>query len=254
MDYENFALPFIERLIERALGGLAFTELPGQQGGPRLALESPSPEGGCTGYVRLWQGNANGHIDRMTHVRLHSAPADTHLLFIFGRADTPMPHFHAQVVQFAADACVYNADLLPRLDPVDHPEYYREVFGPLTKAFWTATQKPENVCAQVAANPALAVYLSPWGIAAGRPTNRAELDRVGPQIHAYLDHYLALAAQLEDRQADPMMLRARHRRHLELFMSEDLDPRAWKGVRRIVGDLATEDIRAILRQSLINTR
>jgi hypothetical protein len=252
MDYENFALPFMERLMEGALGRLALTELPGHRGGPRLTLGSPASEGGSTGYVRLWQGNAGARIDRMTQVRLQSAAADTHLLFIFGREETPMPHFHAQVVQFAADACVYNADLLPRLDPVDHPDYYREVFGPLTKAFWTATQIQENVCAQVAANPALAVYLSPWGIAAGRPTNRAELERVGPQIHAYLEHYLALAARLEDRQADPVMLRARHHRHLELFMSEDLDPRAWKGVRRIVGDAATEELRAILRESLIN--
>ena len=40
----------------------------------------------------------------------------------------------------------------------------------------------------------LALYMSPWGIASGQ-TDREELEKVRPSIDAYLDHYLALAAE-----------------------------------------------------------
>ncbi|RMF96528.1 MAG: hypothetical protein D6727_08060 [Gammaproteobacteria bacterium] len=229
----------------QARGG--FEELTGPGGGPYLRFSAADGDGNG-GSLRLWRAAAP--FDRMLHVRLGGEPVDTNLFFLFARSESVVPHFHGQVVQFGEDACVYNADLLPRLDPVDHPDYFRLAFEPLNMAYWKATQKPENACASAPANPAIAVYLSPWSIGAARPTDRAELERVAPQIQAYLDHCLDLASSLDYPAPDAELMRARDRRHLAAFFDERLDPRAWKGVRRLIGTDQTEQMRALLMQPL----
>jgi len=250
MSGEQFGLAFIEGLIARCLDGAAFEEIPGESGGPRLALKQAADPAVPAGHVRLWAARGDGLLDRMIHFRLLSAPVDTQLLFVFGRSDTAMPHFHAQVVQFSADGCVYNADLLPRLDAVDHPEYFRSVFGPLSKAYWRATKNIDNVCARAPANPALVPYLSPWGIATGSPTDRAELERVAPQLEAYAEHFLSLVNGFDVPDLDPGALRDRDRRHLDCFFDERLDPRAWKGVYRVIGERAGQHVRHLLKKQL----
>jgi len=175
---------------------------------------------------------------------------DTQLFFLFGRSDTCMPHFHAQVVQFAPEACVFNADYLPRLDPVDHPEYFTEVFAPITKPYWKAINDTDNICALAPANPAIAAYLSPWSIGCGRPTTRAELDRVAPQIDAFLAHYLTLAGQLAYQGPDAGSLRERDHHHLDLFFADQLDPRAWKGVYGVIGEDIGHRIKDIVKSEL----
>ena len=248
MTDAEFGYGFVTDLVRRILDHTPMEELRGPAGGPHLDLVNAA-DGAPAGFLRLWRA-PQGRLDRMIHFRLQSAPVDTQLLFLFGDAGTCMPHFHGQVVQFAPDACVYNADLLPRLDPVDHPDYFREVYGPVTKAYWKATGDEKNACSRAPGNPAMAVYLSPWSIAAGRPTTRADLERVTPSIHAYLDHALGLAAHLRYAGPDAATLRERDRRHMALFQSDELDPRAWKGVYRVVGDDVGQRIKSIFREPL----
>lgn len=248
----SFGLDFIEDLIARSQSERSFAEHTGSGGGPHRALVRADDPTQSAGYLRLWAATGDGRIDRMIHVRLRSDPVDTQLFFVFGRSDTAMPHFHAQVVQFSPDACVYNADWLPRLDPVDHPDYYTEVFGPITKAYWKAINDRENMCALAPANPAIAAYLSPWSIGVGQPTTRAELDTVTPQIHAFLAHYLQLAGGFEYPVDDGEALRARDARHLDTFFSDHLDPRAWKGVYGVIGEATGRELKQILKNSLHN--
>ena len=248
MANENFGLAFVDDLVRRCEAALDLTERLGESGGPCLSLSAPNGSGEDRGFLRLWAGTTP--VDRMVHVRLAGDPADTQLFFLFGRPDTVMPHFHGQVVQFGPDACIYNADLIPRLDPVDHRAYFDTVFGPITKAYWRATQMPEHACASAPANPAIAVYLSPWSIGAARPATRAELERVGEQIHVYLDHWLELAKTLDYPAPTADDLRERDRRHLDAFFDERLDPRAWKGVYRLVGPDQGQAIRRALMQAL----
>jgi hypothetical protein len=96
----------------------------------------------------------------------------------------------------------------------------------------------------------MALYLSPWGIAAGRPTTREELERVTPSILAYVDHCLRLSGQLRYSGPPASQLRDRDRRHMELFQSDQLDPRAWKGVYRILGEPAGQRLKEVLRTPL----
>lgn len=248
MTSSDFGFEFISGLVARCTSQLPCEERTGADGAPLLQLTAAEDADQPAGFLRLWAGSER--VDRMIHIRLAGDPADTQLFFLFGTAASVMPHFHGQVVQFGADRCVYNADLLPRLDPIDHPDYFDAVFGPITKAYWRATQNADNACASAPANPAIAAYLSPWSIGVGRPTDRAELERVGEQIHVYLDHWLDLVNTLDYPPPGPAEMSERNRRHLEGFFSERLDPRAWKGVYRLVGTDQGQEMRRILMNNL----
>ena len=243
-----FGAEFIQTILERCLAGHDFEEQRGTDGGPRLQFESLGDSPAPAGFLRLWRAAAP--LDRMLHVRLQGHPADTQLFFVFAQSESVVPHLHAQVVQFGEDSCVYNADLLPRLDPVDHPEYFTQVFEPITRDYWKATQTKGNACASAPTNPAIAVYLSPWGLGADRPTDRAELERVGPHILAYVDHLLGLVQTLDYPAPDPDLMRARDRRHLACFFDERLDRRAWKGVYGLLGEQQGRELRRLLATPL----
>ena len=250
MHTPSFGLEFIEGLIDMSSAAVEFDEIGDPAGEPRLRLARADDPAQPAGYLRLFMATDDSHIDRMVHFRLQSDPVDTQLFFLFGRAETAMPHFHAQVVQFSADACVFNADWLPRLDPVDHPGYYDKVFGPVTKAYWKAINDRDNICALAPANPAIAAYLAPWSIGVGRPTNKDELDRVAPQIIEFMRHALELAHVLDYSAPDSASLGDRDRRHLDCFFDDKLDPRAWKGVYSVIGEAAGHEVKDIFKTPL----
>jgi len=200
------------------------------------------------GSVRLWQAEPHSALDRMAHVQLLAGPVVTQLFFIFGKRSGCMPHFHSQLVQFPPDGCVYNADLMPRLDAVMHPGYFTNVYSDLTKPYLKATSKTENSCSKALMNPAIAAFLSPWGIVSHR-TDTAEYERVRPHLDAYLTHYLQLPESLQST-ASSEELTQRDAAHLERFFDDDLDPRAWNGVYRIIGEAAGKQIKAILKTPL----
>ncbi|MDP6436779.1 MAG: hypothetical protein QF790_05020 [Gammaproteobacteria bacterium] len=247
MSDTPYSFEFIERLIDKSLAALDWEERPGADGGPYMSLTfAENPDQGA-GYVRVW-GAPTGPMDRMIHMRMQAGPVETQLLFLFGRSDTSMPHLHAQVVQFPPAGYVYNIDLIPRLDAIDHPEWFEKVFGPLRRPYKKAVSNRDNSCAQAPANPALAVFMSPWGIGSAH-TDRDELDRVEPSIVAYMDHYLVLAADSWDV-ADPAGQAARDQRHMERFFADDLDPRAWNGVYRIIGEESGRAVKALFQSPL----
>jgi hypothetical protein len=246
MSATPFSLAFAEELIAKALGAIAWEERGSGPESPHIQLAMAEDASVPAGYVRFWVAPAESNLDRMLHMRLLAGPVETHLVFIFGRADTSMPHFHAQAVQFPPAGCVYNADLIPRVDPVDDPEWFNRVFGHLRRPYKQAVSDPQNTCAQAPANPALALYMSPWGIASSL-TDEAELQRVRPSIDAYLEHYLLLANEADWVVTDPEALRARDARHLQQFFSDELDPRAWNGVYRIVGEASGKAVKALMQ-------
>lgn len=246
---QTFSLPWAEARRDRVLAALPFTEATGADGStPLLPLASATDPALPAGWVRRYDGSGPHQGDRIVHFRLASAAVDTELLFFFGRADTAMPHLHLQVVQFGADACVFNADWLPRLDPVDYPDYQRRVLEPMNTPYWKAINDRTRACSHAPANPAIAAYLSPWSIGASRPAPQAELVAVTPAIDAYLDHWVGLAKAMPFNGPDAATLRARDARHLACFLDERLDPRAWRGVYAAVGEAAGHAVRRLIQQ------
>lgn len=250
MSNPSFGNAFVADIIARVQGAIAFEERPGIGGGPCLSLRTVAEPVQDAGHVRLWSGPAVGLADRIIHFRLLGGPVDTQLLFLFGRPDSVLPHLHIQVVQFSPDACVFNADFLPRLDPVDYPDYFRAVFEPLNTPYWKAVNDYQNVCSHAPGNPAIASFLSAWSIGCSRPSTRAELDRVTPSIHAFVDHWLKMAPGFDFPGPDAATLRRRDARHLACFMDERLDPRAWKGVYRAIGEETGHRIRSLISQPI----
>ena len=237
---------FISELINTTLAHIKMAEQETDKG---AYLPLRSVDNADAGYLRLWQAPADSAIDRMIHIRLLAGPVQTQLLFIFADESSALPHFHAQSVEFPPDGCVYNIDFMPRLDAIEHPLYYTEVFSALTKPYLKATSKIENSCARALMNPAIAAYLSPWGIVSHR-TNTEELVRLRPLLECYLTHYLYLARGLTYAGASPEQLSHRSRKHLARFFDDDLDPRAWRGVYGIIGEPTGQRLKTILQTSL----
>lgn len=250
MSSGSFSLPFAEDLVARSLASLRFSERTGNGGGPLLQLKTVNAPHADAGFLRLWIAEPGSLADRMLHFRLCAGPVDTQLFFLFGRADSVMPHFHAQVVQFSPDACVFNADFLPRLDPVDCPDYFRQVFHPLNMPYWKAINDYQNVCSHAPGNPAIATFLSHWSIGTSRPATENELVKVTPSIHGYLSHWLDLADKLRFEGPNAEVLRQRDAKHLAYFLDESLDPRAWKGVYTVVGNEIGQQIRQTIARPL----
>ncbi len=249
MTAKPYSLVFIDSVIDEILEGGHFDEVSGPDGGPYLPLTHSDSPDTSAGYVRLWRGYESSVLDRMVHMRLVAGPVETQLLFIMGLADSCMPHLHVQVVQFPPEGCVYNADLMPRLDAVYHPDWFTRGCSGLRRPYRQATSERGNSCAQAPANPALAVYMSPWGISSAR-TDKAELDRVEPQLRDYVSHYMKLAAEADWEAPDGEDARERDKRYLQVFFGDDLDPRAWHGVYKVVGEARGRVIKSLLRTPL----
>jgi hypothetical protein len=244
-----YSFEFVRKLLTKTLAAVELEERHGADDGPYMALQFADNPEQSAGYVRLWAAKPGSSLDRMIHMRLQAGAVETQLMFIFGRADSAMPHLHAQVVQFPPAGYVYNIDLLPRVDAIDHPEWFERVFGPLRRPYKQAISDSSNSCAQAPANPALAIYMSPWGIGSSQ-TDREELDRVTPSIEAYLDHYLSLAQSGDWEVADPVAQAERDSRHLQQFFADELDPRAWNGVYRILGEEPGRAVKALFQTPL----
>ena len=243
MTDQPFSLTYIQRLIDRFLSLEGWEELKQTDETPWMSLSLVDGAEGSAGFVRVWRGPENTELDRMVHMRLIAGPVETQLLFVFGRSTTSLPHLHAQIVQFPPDGCVYNMDYLPRLDPVEFPGWFGKVFSDLRRPYRKATADSSNSCAQAPANPALAAYMSPWGIASGR-SNLEELEKVWDSLEAYVDHYLELVGQSDWQECSGDALSNRDRKHLEIFFADEMDPRAWNGVYKIIGEEPGKAIKA----------
>ena len=238
-----FDQEYMDELLERSQSAISLLE-DRPEGGAYLPLTSVGNDGADAGELRLWRAET-GPVERMTYVRLLGGPVTTHLFFLNGRADQLMPHFHAQIISFPNEKCVFNTDLIGRLDPVNNPEHYQRVFHPLDKVYREATGNHQYTCASAPGNPALSVYLSPWGIGSGF-ADVAEFQQIRPALLKYLEHYLSLAGESGWEPTPDTDVVSRDFRHQELLLSDELDPRAWQGVYRIVGIESGHAIKKIL--------
>lgn len=240
--------PLIDSVIAELVAATDLREIHSSGAEPYLPLTFAEAPEQSAGSVRLWQAADDSPLDRMVHMRLAAGPVLTQLLFVFGRADNCMPHIHLQTVEFPPDGCVYNVDILPRLDPVTHPSWFKKIYNGLRRPYRAAVSDAANSCAQAPANPALAFYMSPYGIASGR-TDHAELERVEPQIRAYVAHYLKLAATHWPA-PEGVDTVGRDKQYLQLFFGDSLDPRAWHGVYKVIGEARGKVIKQVLRNPL----
>lgn len=226
------------RILNRLVAATGVTEVPTA----RTALTSASFPGPA-GSVRCFTGD--GPVASVVHISLVVPPIglDSHMVFAFGAADDPLPHFTLDAVR-TGDSYAFHLDLVQRADLAAHGDYTDHVYGPLTAPF----EKTADIAGIAPAHigPRQRALMSPWMLA--HRADDAAFAGIGPIADAYLDHWLALAADFPAAAADDVEhtgLADRDHRMRELLFSPEIDA-VWAQVERLVGPAVTDGLRALL--------
>ncbi|MFJ4617128.1 hypothetical protein [Streptomyces sp. NPDC088812] len=198
---------------------------------------------GPVGSVRCFHGD--GPVASVVRISLVVPPVglDSHMVFAFGAADGPLPHFTLDAVR-TGDAYAFHLDLVQRTDLAPHPAYTDRVYGPLTEHHAHAEALPGLSPAHI--GPRQRSLMSPWMLV--HRADEAALTAIGPVAAAYLDHWLALAADFPAEAAEEVKatdLADRDRRVRALLFSREIDP-VWDRVDRLLGAPTTDALRALL--------
>jgi len=193
------------------------------------------------GSARLFHG-AGG--EQMVYIGL-SVPMiklDSHMVFCFTAATSPVPHFTIDAVH-AGDHYAFHLDLIPRVDLGVNLDYMREVYQPLTATHKAAQSIPGLSPAHL--SPTQLAVMSPWMLA-----NRADegaMDAVGQVCSDYLSHWLSLqkAGLSTGANVHGQSPSERDRIHRSVLFNREVDP-VWLQVDRLLGSVGSEDLRAML--------
>ncbi|WP_405915066.1 hypothetical protein [Streptomyces sp. NBC_00728] len=213
--------------------------------------ESPTPWAeltgetfpGQVGSVRYFTGS--GPVASVVHISL-VVPAiglDSHMVFAFGAADGPLPHFTLDAVH-TGEGYAFHLDLVQRADLASHPLYTDTVYGPLTAAHGSAAEIPGLTPAAI--GPRQRALMSPWMLV--HRADEAALRAVGPLAERYLEHWLTLAGAFPSGAADEVKdtdLADRDRRLRSALFSREIDP-VWAQVDRLLGAATTDALRGLL--------
>ncbi|TXS42292.1 hypothetical protein [Streptomyces sp. OR43] len=226
------------RILDRLVAATGVTEVPTAW----TALTSAAFPGPA-GSVRCFTGD--GPVASVVHISLVVPPIglDSHMVFAFGAADDPLPHFTLDAVR-TGDSYAFHLDLVQRADLAAHGDYTDHVYGPLTAPF----EKTADIAGISPAHigPRQRALMSPWMLA--HRADDAAFAGIGPIADAYLDHWLALAADFPAAAADDVEhtgLADRDHRMRELLFSPEIDA-VWAQVERLVGPAVTDGLRALL--------
>lgn len=231
----------LDTIVER--GGL--TEVTGPDGAPYLELTSSAFPGGTAtvGEARVFAGD---RITKVVYVGLSVAPIglDSHMVFAFSPAGTPVPHFTLDSVQ-GQGSYAFHLDLIPRVDIGTHLTYLDWAHTPLTATYDEVGSRPGLT--KTAIGPRQFALMSPWML-----VHRAEEQAfagIQDAVDAYLDHWFTLvegevpAVVLADVADTDLAARdARNRSHV-------FDPavdQVWAQVERLVGTEQMQAVRELL--------
>ncbi|MFJ3666903.1 hypothetical protein ACIPSE_10655 [Streptomyces sp. NPDC090106] len=198
---------------------------------------------GPVGAVRCFTGD--GPVASVVHISLVVPPIglDSHMVFAFGTADGPLPHFTLDAVR-TGDAYAFHLDLVQRADLAPHAAYTDAAYGPLTESHEQAASIEGLTPAHV--GPRQRALMSPWMLV--HRADEAALTAIGPVTDAYLTHWLALAADFPADAAEDVKdtdLAERDGRVRALLFSREIDP-VWAQVDRLLGADTTDALRTLL--------
>lgn len=193
---------------------------------------SPDP----VGVLRLWGGEP---LARMVYVGLTvgAIGLDSHMLFAFTPAGSPVPHFTLDSVA-AGPAYAFHIDLIPRVDLGANLDYMDAVFGPLSEVFDAVRRSPGLEAAHL--GPRQLALMSPWMLA--YRADEAAFRAIDEPLAAYLDRWFRLVEDGVPGEWDEAALAERDRRNRAALFSPEVDP-VWERVDKLVGADASARIR-----------
>jgi hypothetical protein len=169
---------------------------------------------------------------------------DSHMVFAFTPADSPVPHFTLDSVE-ANGYLAFHLDLVPRAELASHLGYVNAAFQPLTPAFERAGEL--FGASRAAIGPRQYAMMSPWMLV--HRATEEQFRQVDGFVDDYLGHWHALLGKgLPDDVVASLAdtdLGDRDRRNRENLFSREVDP-VWANVSRLLGDATTDRLRAEL--------
>ncbi|MFA1547874.1 hypothetical protein [Actinomadura chokoriensis] len=227
-------------LFDRTLAALAgIEELTPVREKDLVSAMSPDP----VGTLRVLRGE---RIAKVVCIGLtvDQIGMDSHMIFAFTAADSPVPHFTLDSVK-AGGTLAYHIDLVPRVDLGSHLDYVNAVFQPLTPAFEEVKERFGPSTAAI--GPRQHAMMSPWML-----VNRATEEhfaQIGDYLDRYFEHWRDLLVKgvpddVRGTLADTD-LAARDARNRAALFSAEVDP-VWANVARLVGDEQAEELRGEL--------
>ncbi len=224
-------------LSDRTLAALAgIEELTTVREKDLLGPLSPDP----VGTLHVLRGDRIAKVVRIG-LTVEAIGMDSHMIFAFTAADSPVPHFTLDSVK-AGGYLAYHIDLVPRADLGAQLAYMDAVFQPLTPVYEEVRERFGPSTAAI--GPRQHAVMSPWML-----VNRADeehFQQIGAYLDRYFEHWRDLLVKGVPEEAWAGLtgtgLVARDARNRAALFSPEVDP-VWANVARLVGGEQAEELR-----------
>lgn len=233
LDDTNFAR---DAIIDR----YGLVELLDSEGGPFVRLRLKFPPHIEAGWMRIWQTPAACPIDRLFHIYVGGQGNDINLMYAMTRADSPVPHFFLHYNVNPPDIWSYHVDLPGKVDGVMYPDYWEQVFSPLSAI---TEQKKFKAIPTRRIQADRRQYLSTWGFY-GKEVDEAEYQLMRAEVvPVYLQHFLNLADNFEYTTVSRHYLIERGRKQMDILLKREMDLKGWGRLEALFGFEAGEQLR-----------
>jgi len=232
--------------LDHIVATLGLTEVAGDAPDAVHVLTSPMMPGGSVGRMRIFRRDG---VCELMYVGLTVAPIglDSHMLFAFSPATSPVPHFTLDSVAGGGQPgeraeFAFHLDLIPRLDLGAHLGYLRHCFEPLTAV--KADAATIDGLSPAHLSPTQYAVMSAWMLV--NRADEAAFRAVERAVVAYRDHWLGLVAngipaEVLDGVTSDAIAR-RDARNRSIVFDPTVDP-VWGRVAQLVGPEMSEVLR-----------
>ena len=220
------------------------TEITGEDGGPFIRLKLKNPPFIEAGYMRLWQSPPGCVVDRLFHIYVGGQGNDINLMYAMTRADSPVPHFFLHYNLNPPSTWSYHIDLPGKVDGVMYPDYWEQVFSPLSAI---TEQKKFKVIPTRRIQADRKQYLSTWGFY-GKEVDEAEYRLIRDEVvPVYLQRFFDLLKTFPYDSVDRQYLIERGRKQMDILLKREMDLKGWGRLEalfgREAGDLLRQECR-----------
>lgn len=202
---------------------------------------------GPVGALRLFAGDV---VAKLVYIGL-TVPQfglDSHMIFAFTPADSPLPHFTLDSVMNGPDNFAFHLDLIPRVDLGANLDYLFAVYDALNAPFEETARIEGLTPARL--GPTQYAIMSPWMLA--YRANASAFDAIAQPVDTYLRHWFGLLEHgLHDLPAyEAAALAERDRLNRAAIFNPRVD-RVWAQVDRLIGPDTSATLRDILKNQAV---
>jgi hypothetical protein len=216
------------------------TEILNDQGGPAIPLKLRFPPHPEAGWMRIWQTPPGCVIDRVYHIYVSGQGNDVNLMYAMTRADSAVPHFFLHYNVNPPDVWSYHVDLPGKVDGVMYPDYWEQVYSPLSEI---TEKKSFKAIPTRRIQADRRQYLSTWGFY-GKEISEAEYRLIRSDVvPVYLERFLYLCDHLDYTGVTRDYLVERGRKQMDILLKREMDLSGWGRLESLFGREAGDLLR-----------